>query len=96
MPFSALLPTSQQLVSLRAFAQHDGQGKSADKSRNPFRSCRAETQQKPRSQDLNQLQTALYSKQTATQLSRRDTIVATLLALQIPAILPGEAAHALG
>ena len=96
MSFSALLPTSQQLTSLFTFAQREVQGKSGTTSRTPFRSCQAEPQQKRRSQSQRQLQPASDSASKLIQLSRRDAIAAALLALQLPAILPGDAAHALG
>ena len=92
---SAVLWSSQQLTSLQTFTQHNGHPARRDMGRIAFRTCQAQTQQ-CRSRSQRQSQEPSSHAPAAMQFSRRDTVVAAILALQLPAMLPWNAAHALG
>ena len=96
MSYTALLWSSSQLASLRNCCEHGNHSIFSGAGRVPFRSCQARRQQMCRSQRDRHLEPAIKSAHDVMQLSRRDMIVTTLLALQLPALLPRDAAQALG
>ncbi|KAL3146316.1 hypothetical protein ABBQ32_003011 [Trebouxia sp. C0010 RCD-2024] len=91
---SAVLWSCQQLFSLRAFgpdsddAMRHGQGR--------ISLCNRQAGHKCKSQCQRQSQAPSSDAPASMQLNRRDTVVAAVLALQLPAMLPWDAAHALG
>lgn len=95
MPPSAVLWSSPQLISLRSFTQHDRFVRHSI-GHLPFRHDQAQTGQKCRSQSQRRSQAPSSIASIAMQCSRRDTVLAAILALQLPATLPWDSAHALG
>lgn len=93
---STVLWPPQQLTSLRAFTQHNEHAIRHGMGRIAFRSGHAQAGQKRRSHSQRQSQAPSSSAPAAMQFTRRDTVIAAVLALQLPAVLPWDAAHALG
>ena len=92
---SSVIWSSQQLTSLRTFTEHNNYAVRHGMGRVAFRNGQPQAGQKCRSHSQRQSQAPL-SDAVAMQRSRRDTILAAVLALQLPAVLPWDAAHALG
>lgn len=93
---SCVLWSSQQLTSLRTFTEYNNHAVRHGMGRVAFRSGQLQAGQNCRSHSQRQSQAPSSDAPVAMQCSRRDTILAAVLALQLPAVLPWDAAHALG
>ncbi|DBA68416.1 TPA: hypothetical protein ACH3X2_013718 [Trebouxia sp. C0005] len=88
--------SAQQFTSLHSLAPHSTICRRHCRPQVPFISCRADSQQDHRSTFQSQSLSDSRSAQDSVQSSRREAVLSLILALQLPALLPSGAAHALG